>query len=121
MVVDIGERARCYLCTGCFHEGVWVERYALVLNFVELISCLEVLPELGFLSLWEFFLDDFVHGILEAFSGCESIEAIVAAVVLDQGFLAGSRSGPLVVEVGVREYDLAALIAPDWSLPREVL
>ena len=71
-------------------------------------------------------MNDFVHGVLEAIDGCQSIETIVAAVVLIcvlKVFIVatGTDLGLLVEEVCVRVDDLTTLTAFGWCLPREIL
>lgn len=78
-------------------------------------------PILLLVSFGQLPLYDLVHRVLESIDRCKSVEALVAAVVSQQGFPPRSYCRLLVIEVGVRKDRLSTLIALLRLLPSEVL
>ena len=62
-----------------------------------------------------------MHWVFESVDGRQLVEALVAAIVLEQGYLVGAYCRFFIVEVRVGVDDLTTLITPSWILPREVL
>ena len=102
-----------------FGEGIWIQRYPLILHFVKPLTSYHILPKLSPLRLWKLSLNDFIHGILEALCWCETIEAIMAAIVRHHCFLVGCNS--FVMEVCMCMYNFTTFITPLRVLPSVVL
>lgn len=103
------------LWTDLGDEGVGIERNLLVLDLQVLLLCIRVEPVLLFFRFRQFALDNLVHGVLESVDRGQLVKAFVTAVVLQEGLLfVRSNRRLLVVEVSVRIYDFATLIAPSW-------
>ena len=102
-----------------FGEGIWIQRYPLILHFVKPLTSYHILPKLSPLRLWKLSLNDFIHRIFEAFCWCETIEAIKAAIIRNHCFLVSCNS--FVMEVCMGVYNFPTFVTPLRVLPSVVL
>ena len=78
-------------------------------------------PILLLLGFRQLPLYDLVHGMPESINWRKSVEALVAAMISQQGFSARSDCRLFVIEVGVRKDSLSTLIALLRRFPSKVL